>query len=75
MMGDELRRRRMKLGVSQLRLSAVVGVPLETLIRWEERRLPIPAEFLPTIDSTLEAFEKELLSRFIWSEKVEASAH
>ena len=74
MMGDELRRRRLKLGISQLRLSAVVGVPLETLIRWEERRLPIPAEYLSALDSTLEAFERDLLSRFIWTEK-EANAN
>jgi Helix-turn-helix. len=72
MMGHELRRRRLKLGVSQLRLSAVIGVPLETLVRWEEQRVPIPSEYLAVLESTFEAFERDLLSRFVWSEASEA---
>lgn len=67
MTGHELRRRRMKLGVSQLRVSAVIGVPLETLSRWEEQSVEVPAEYESILESTFDAFDRELLTRFIWT--------
>jgi DNA-binding transcriptional regulator YiaG len=51
---DELRTRRLQLGLSQTELADLLGVHLMTVSKWERGVNPIPASVPPTLQ-TIEA--------------------
>ena len=56
MTGQELRRRREALGLSQAQLAALVGVHANTVARWERGEVRIPHPGM--LDLALEALER-----------------
>lgn len=57
--GQELKARRNKIGLIQRHLAILFGVNENTLWRWENEKLPVPAR----IEKTLESIEARLNKR------------
>lgn len=57
MTGSELRKRRDRLGFSQAKLGAALGVSGNTVARWERDEMSIPP-FLPLALETIERNKK-----------------
>ena len=58
----EVRRRRTALNLTQAQLGAVLGVTYQTVLRWENERVPVPEWLtfaLAGIEAYMPAFKKK----------------